>query len=43
MEGGVDFVFGLATAVFDHCHIRALNRTDLASAPYGYVLLIVSE
>ncbi|MFH9685611.1 pectinesterase family protein [Streptomyces sp. NPDC017413] len=37
VEGDVDFVFGRATAVFDHCHFRALTRTDLASAPYGYV------
>lgn len=37
MEGDVDFVFGRATAVFDHCHFRALARTDLDSAPYGYV------
>lgn len=37
VEGDVDFVFGRATAVFDHCHFRALARTDLDSAPYGYV------
>ncbi|WP_257138893.1 pectinesterase family protein [Streptomyces sp. rh34] len=37
VEGDVDFVFGRATAVFDHCHFRALTRTDLSSAPYGYV------
>ncbi|MFI6036774.1 pectinesterase family protein [Streptomyces sp. NPDC051315] len=36
-EGDVDFVFGRATAVFEHCHFHALNRTDLASAPYGFV------
>ncbi|MEU3465692.1 pectinesterase family protein [Streptomyces sp. NPDC006733] len=37
VEGDVDFVFGRATAVFDTCHFRTLNRTDLASAPYGFV------
>jgi pectinesterase len=36
-EGDVDFVFGRATAVFEHCHFRTLDRTDLASAPYGFV------
>ncbi|BCM66045.1 MULTISPECIES: pectinesterase family protein [Streptomyces] len=36
-EGDVDFVFGRATAVFEHCHFRTLNRTDLAAAPYGFV------
>jgi pectinesterase len=36
-EGDVDFVFGRATAVFEHCHFRTLTRTDLASAPYGFV------
>ncbi|MBO1335255.1 pectinesterase family protein [Streptomyces sp. VRA16 Mangrove soil] len=36
-EGDVDFVFGRATAVFDHCHFRTLDRTDLAAAPYGFV------
>ena len=36
-EGDVDFVFGRATAVFEHCHFRTLVRTDLAGAPYGFV------
>ncbi|MEU3410971.1 pectinesterase family protein [Streptomyces sp. NPDC006658] len=36
-EGDVDFVFGRAAAVFEHCHFRTLNRTDLAAAPYGFV------
>ncbi|MCT9143319.1 pectinesterase family protein [Streptomyces violarus] len=36
-EGDVDFVFGRATAVFEHCHFRTLNRTDLPAAPYGFV------
>ncbi|GAB2738309.1 pectinesterase family protein [Streptomyces bullii] len=37
VEGDVDFVFGRATAVFEHCHFRTLNRTDLSGAPYGFV------
>ncbi|MFJ9898020.1 pectinesterase family protein [Streptomyces sp. NPDC091280] len=37
IEGDVDFVFGRATAVYDHCHFRTLNRADLATAPYGFV------
>jgi pectinesterase len=37
VEGDVDFVFGRATAVYDHCHFRTLNRTVLATAPYGFV------
>ncbi|MGW3650640.1 pectinesterase family protein [Streptomyces sp. NPDC000878] len=37
-EGDVDFVFGRATAVYEHCHFRTLNRTDLTGAPYGFVL-----
>ncbi|MFJ1970507.1 pectinesterase family protein [Streptomyces sp. NPDC087903] len=37
VEGDVDFVFGRATAVYDHCHFRTLDRTDLAAAPYGFV------
>ncbi|MFJ6558634.1 pectinesterase family protein [Streptomyces sp. NPDC091412] len=37
IEGDVDFVFGRATAVFEHCHFRALDRSDLAAAPYGFV------
>lgn len=36
-EGDVDFVFGRATAVYEHCHFHTLNRTDLAAAPYGFV------
>ncbi|MEV6958365.1 pectinesterase family protein [Streptomyces sp. NPDC051207] len=36
-EGDVDFVFGRATAVFEHCHFRTLTRTDLSGAPYGFV------
>ncbi|MEU3691362.1 pectinesterase family protein [Streptomyces narbonensis] len=36
-EGDVDFVFGRARAVFEHCHFRTLVRTDLAGAPYGFV------
>ncbi|MFH8803065.1 pectinesterase family protein [Streptomyces sp. NPDC017936] len=36
-EGDVDFVFGRATAVFEHCHFHTLTRTDLAAAPYGFV------
>ncbi|MYV45734.1 pectinesterase family protein [Streptomyces sp. SID2888] len=37
VEGDVDFVFGRATAVFEGCHFRTLDRTDLAGAPYGFV------
>ncbi|MEV6200052.1 pectinesterase family protein [Streptomyces sp. NPDC051771] len=37
VEGDVDFVFGRATAVFEHCHFRTLVRPDLAGAPYGFV------
>ncbi|MEV1021708.1 pectinesterase family protein [Streptomyces sp. NPDC050264] len=37
VEGDVDFVFGRGTAVFDQCHFRTLDRTDLAGAPYGFV------
>ncbi|MGW6284541.1 pectinesterase family protein [Streptomyces sp. NPDC055107] len=36
VEDDVEVVSGRATTVFDHCHFRALNRTDLAAAPYGY-------
>ncbi|MDX3688851.1 pectinesterase family protein [Streptomyces europaeiscabiei] len=36
-EGDVDFVFGRATAVFERCHFHTLTRTDLGSAPYGFV------
>ncbi|MFD9004038.1 pectinesterase family protein [Streptomyces sp. NPDC059582] len=38
IEGDVDFVFGRATAVYEDCHFRTLDRTDLAAAPYGFVL-----
>ncbi|MFE1439733.1 pectinesterase family protein [Streptomyces sp. NPDC058739] len=38
VEGDVDFVFGRATAVYEHCHFRTLNRTDLSAAPHGFVL-----
>ncbi|MEV5796144.1 pectinesterase family protein [Streptomyces collinus] len=37
VEGDVDFVFGRATAVYEDCHFRTLDRTDLAAAPYGFV------
>ncbi|MGW2571691.1 pectinesterase family protein [Streptomyces sp. NPDC001537] len=37
VEGDVDFVFGRATAVYEHCHFHTLNRTDLTAAPYGFV------
>ncbi|MFF8609809.1 pectinesterase family protein [Streptomyces sp. NPDC015346] len=37
VEGDVDFVFGRARAVFEHCHFRTLLRTDLSSAPHGFV------
>ncbi|WP_314612664.1 pectinesterase family protein [Streptomyces stackebrandtii] len=37
VEGDVDFVFGRARAVFEHCRFRTLVRTDLAGAPYGFV------
>ncbi len=37
VEGDVDFVFGRATAVYEHCHFRTLIRTDLTGAPYGFV------
>ncbi|MBQ1087580.1 pectinesterase family protein [Streptomyces sp. B93] len=37
IEGDVDFVFGRATAVYEHCHFRTLTRTDLTGAPYGFV------
>ncbi|KUN19029.1 pectin esterase [Streptomyces antibioticus] len=36
-EGDVDFVFGRATAVYEHCHFHTLDRSDLATAPYGFV------
>lgn len=37
VEGDVDFVFGRATAVFEDCVFRTLDRADLGSAPYGFV------
>lgn len=43
IEGHVDFIFGGATAYFDHCHIHALRDGYLTAAstpkdtPYGYV------
>ncbi|MFF8600125.1 pectinesterase family protein [Streptomyces sp. NPDC015232] len=37
VEGDVDFVFGRARAVFEHCRFRTLTRTDLPSPPYGFV------
>ncbi|MFE0800828.1 pectinesterase family protein [Streptomyces sp. NPDC058812] len=37
VEGDVDFVFGRATAVYEHCHFRTLVRTDLSGAPHGFV------
>ncbi|XVV34454.1 pectinesterase family protein [Streptomyces sp. CA-100214] len=37
VEGDVDFVFGRATAVYEHCDFRTLDRTDLGAAPYGFV------
>ncbi|MFJ5830840.1 pectinesterase family protein [Streptomyces sp. NPDC093089] len=37
VEGDVDFVFGRARAVFEHCHFRTLLRPDLAAAPHGFV------
>ena len=37
VEGDVDFVFGRATAVYEHCHFRTLNRTTWPAAPYGFV------
>ncbi|PNG22544.1 pectinesterase family protein [Streptomyces cahuitamycinicus] len=43
VEGDVDFVFGRATAVFEHCHFRTLNRTDASGAPYGFVFAPSTE
>ncbi|MFJ9160268.1 pectinesterase family protein [Streptomyces griseoviridis] len=37
VEGDVDFVFGRATAVYERCRFHTLSRTDLGSAPYGFV------
>jgi pectinesterase len=36
IEGDVDFVFGRATAVFEHCHFRMLAR-DVDFTPKGMV------
>ncbi|GHA97894.1 pectinesterase family protein [Streptomyces chryseus] len=36
IEGDVDFVFGRATAVFDHCRLHTLDR-DVDFTPYGFV------
>ncbi|MET9625317.1 pectinesterase family protein [Streptomyces sp. NPDC006464] len=38
VEGDVDFVFGRARAVFEHCRFRALDRPDLTAPPFGFVL-----
>ncbi|MFJ8539919.1 pectinesterase family protein [Streptomyces sp. NPDC093591] len=43
VEGDVDFVFGRATAVYEHCHFRTLNRTDASSAPFGFVFAPSTE
>ncbi|WP_431677692.1 pectinesterase family protein [Kitasatospora sp. KL5] len=37
IEGDVDFVFGRATAVLEHCRLHTLGRTDLAAPPLGFV------
>lgn len=45
IEGRVDFIYGAATAVFDHCHIHSKNGgyVTAASTPketeFGYVFL----
>lgn len=45
VEGRVDFIFGGATAVFDHCTIHSKNGGYITAArtpatqPYGYVFL----
>ncbi|MGW0498166.1 pectinesterase family protein [Streptomyces sp. NPDC003007] len=43
VEGDVDFVFGRASAVFEHCRFRTLNRTDASGAPYGFVFAPSTE
>ncbi|MER7897972.1 pectinesterase family protein [Streptomyces sp. NPDC096046] len=43
IEGDVDFVFGRASAVFEHCRFRTLNRTDASGAPYGFVFAPSTE
>ena len=43
IEGHVDFIFGAATAYFDHCHIQCLRDGYITAAstpqgqPYGFV------
>jgi pectinesterase len=45
IEGRVDFIYGSATAVFDHCEIRSKNGGHITAAstpqdrPYGMVFL----
>lgn len=45
VEGRVDFIFGSATAVFDHCQIHSKNGGHVTAAstepenPYGFVFL----
>lgn len=45
IEGDVDFIFGSATAVFDHCEIRSKSHgyitapSTIESRPFGYVFL----
>lgn len=45
IEGGVDFIFGDSTAVFDQCEIRSIRSGYVTAArtpqdrPYGYVFL----
>ncbi|GAA3399084.1 pectinesterase family protein [Streptomyces roseoviridis] len=37
VEGDVDFVFGRATAVFEHCRFHTLPREDRTDSPLGFV------
>lgn len=45
MAGRVDFIYGSATAVFDHCEIHSRNGGHITAAstppdqPYGFVFL----
>lgn len=45
IEGRVDFIFGSATAVFDHCQLHSKNGGHVTAAstpadhPFGYVFL----